>query len=104
MNVLNQRDSRRAFLLYLGNFVTKRVKLLRENNIPTAVTGGMICSLTLALLAVLGDVQITFDLAIRDTLLLVFFSTIGLGAKLRMLAAGGKALAILLLGCAPGYC
>jgi ESS family glutamate:Na+ symporter len=32
---------------------------------------------------------------IRDVLLLIFFSTIGLTAKLRTLAAGGKALALL---------
>jgi ESS family glutamate:Na+ symporter len=34
---------------------------------------------------------------IRDLLLLVFFSTIGLSAKLRTLAAGGKALAVLVV-------
>ena len=36
-----------------------------------------------------------FDQQIRDVLLLVFFGTIGLTAKLRTPAAGGKALAIL---------
>ena len=36
-----------------------------------------------------------FDLEIRDTLLLVFFSTIGLSAKLGTLKKGGRTLAIL---------
>ena len=44
-----------------------------------------------------ADLEISFDLVIRDKLLLVFFATIGLSAKLRTLAAGGKALAILVV-------
>jgi ESS family glutamate:Na+ symporter len=45
----------------------------------------------IALLEGTRGIEITFDLAIRDVLLLVFFSTIGLSAKLRTLAEGGKA-------------
>jgi ESS family glutamate:Na+ symporter len=41
------------------------------------------------------DWQITFDMSLRDTLLLVFFSTIGLSAKLSRLKQGGKALLIM---------
>ena len=36
-----------------------------------------------------------FDLSLRDTLLLVFFSTIGLSAKLRTLREGGRTLLLL---------
>ncbi len=84
-------------VLWLGNFVKRRVPLLEQYNIPEAVSGGLICSVTVALLAVFADVQVSFDLGLRDTLLLVFFSTIGLSAKLSRLAAGGRALAVLLL-------
>ena len=82
-------------VLWLGKMVDKRVAVLSAYNIPSAVTGGLICSLVVALLEVLADIRVTFDLALRDTLLLIFFSTIGLSAKLSRLAAGGRALAIL---------
>ena len=51
----------------------------------------------IALLNILADIQINFDLGLRDMLLLIFFSTIGLSANLRLLIEGGKALAILLV-------
>lgn len=83
------------FVLWFGNLLTNKVAFLKNNNIPVPVTGGLICSVVIAILRASG-VEITFDMGIRDTLLLVFFSTIGLGAHFRMLAAGGKALVILL--------
>jgi ESS family glutamate:Na+ symporter len=87
-------------VLYLGSFVMRHVKFLRDNNIPTPVIGGILCSIVVAVLAKTEIAKFTFDLATRDTLLLVFFSTIGLGAKFSVLAAGGKALVTLLIACA----
>lgn len=83
-------------VLGLGNWLERRAPFLVQYNIPSAVSGGLVCSGVVALLAVLFKVEITFDLALRDTLLLVFFSTIGLSAKLSQLAEGGKTLVILL--------
>ncbi len=84
-------------VLYLGKIVTGKVNFLDRYNIPPAVTGGIICSLLVALLQGVWDIRITFDLHLRDLFLLFFFSTIGLGAKLSTLAEGGKTLAILTL-------
>ncbi len=84
-------------VLYLGLFLNRKIRFLGENYIPPAVTGGLICSTVVAIVYGTADLQIRFDLQIRDVLLLVFFSTIGLSAKLRTLAAGGKALAVLVL-------
>ncbi|MCZ6834500.1 MAG: sodium/glutamate symporter, partial [Planctomycetota bacterium] len=89
-------------VLYLGQFLTRRISILGNNNIPPAVTGGLVCSGMVALLHTFSDMTITFDMAQRDLLLLVFFSTIGLGAKFRSLLEGGKALG-LLLGCATVF-
>ena len=82
---------------FLGNYITGRVHFLKSNNIPPAVTGGLICSLIVALIYVLADLQIVFDMHIRDLMLLVFFTTIGLSAKVTLLRAGGRALVLLLL-------
>ncbi len=84
-------------VLYLGFFLNRKISFLSEYYIPPAVTGGLICSVIVAVIYGTADLEIAFDMQIRDVLLLVFFSTIGLSAKLRTLAAGGKALVILVL-------
>jgi ESS family glutamate:Na+ symporter len=84
-------------VLFVGAFLTRKVEFLRRYSIPDAVTGGLICSTVVALIYGWADVQISFETRLRDVLLLVFFSTIGLSAKLRLLAAGGRALAVLLV-------
>ena len=82
-------------VLWAGGAITANVGWLRRFHIPIAITGGLICSVGLAMADILFGVQVSFDLSLRDTLLLVFFSTIGLSAKLQLLREGGKLLAIL---------
>ena len=84
-------------VLFLGAWLTRRIPFLRRYIIPEAVTGGLICSSLVAVLYVFFEREIRFDMRMRDLLLLIFFSTIGLTAKLRLLAEGGKALAILVV-------
>ena len=84
-------------VLFVGMFLTRKIRFLDQNHIPPAVTGGLIVSIGIALLDVLAGLKITFDLALRDVLLLAFFSTIGLSAKFRLLLTGGKALVILII-------
>lgn len=84
-----------VLVLALGRLLNQKIAFLEHYNIPFAVTGGIVCSLVVALLQAAWDIRISFDLQLRDLFLLFFFSTIGLGAKLSTLAEGGKALAIL---------
>jgi ESS family glutamate:Na+ symporter len=86
-----------VLVLFLGTFLTKRIRFLADNYIPPAVTGGLLFSIVVALIYALGNLQISFDMALRNLLLLVFFSTIGLSAKFRLLIAGGRALVILVV-------
>jgi ESS family glutamate:Na+ symporter len=82
---------------FLGMYITRQVRFLRDYYIPPAVTGGLICSAIVAVIYVFAGVEIRFDMQVRDLLLLVFFSTIGLSAKLSVLKAGGKALLALVI-------
>lgn len=82
-------------VLFLGLYLNRRIALLRDNYIPPAISGGLICSALVLALRSFAELEIRFDLQIRDVLLLVFFSTVGLSAKLGTLAAGGRALAVL---------
>lgn len=79
-------------VLYIGNYLNKKLKFLETNYIPPSVTGGILCSILVAFIYKFGGIEINFDLQVRDFLLLIFFSTIGLSAKLKTLASGGKAL------------
>ncbi len=83
-------------VLALGNFLTDKVSFLKLYNIPLAVSGGLVCSVLLTILFKGFDIKVDFDLELRNTLLLAFFSTIGLSAKFSALASGGKTLVILL--------
>ncbi|MBQ0720463.1 MAG: sodium/glutamate symporter [Gammaproteobacteria bacterium] len=82
---------------FVGASINKKISFLNRYSIPVAVTGGLTCSSLVALLYFAADLKISFDMSMRDNLLLIFFSTIGLGAKLSLLKEGGKALALLLL-------
>jgi len=83
-------------VLWIGIFLTKKINFLSDFNIPAPVTGGLICSLIVASLEITADIKVNFDLGLRDMLLLVFFSTIGLSANLRLIIEGGKLLVIIL--------
>ena len=84
-------------VLWIGELLTRKVPFLAKYNIPTSVTGGILISVVIAIIYVLRDVQLTFDLQLRDTLLLAFFSTIGLSARFRLLLEGGKLLIFLMI-------
>jgi ESS family glutamate:Na+ symporter len=83
-------------VLYLGKYLTKQIKFLQDFNIPDAVSGGVLASLIFGLGHEIFKLQIEFDLYIRDALLIIFFTTIGLSSKLKTLLQGGKPLLILL--------
>ena len=84
-------------VLFVGKRVNDVVVFLREFSIPEPVTGGLIASLLVALLYLISGIEISFDLAARDVLLIYFFTTIGINSSLKDLMAGGKPLVILLL-------
>jgi ESS family glutamate:Na+ symporter len=84
-------------VLFVGMYLNRKIRILGDNYIPPAVTGGLLFSLlTWFCYAWLG-VEIDFDLTARDLLLLVFFSTVGLSARLKTLAAGGRSLLVLVV-------
>jgi len=86
-------------VLFLGMFLNRKIKLLGDNYIPPAVTGGLIFAGVVALAYSFMGVPLEFNMEMRDLLLLVFFSTVGLSARFKTLVAGGKTL-ILLVGVA----
>jgi ESS family glutamate:Na+ symporter len=81
----------------IGVRVTRNVRFLRDFSIPEPVSGGLVAALATMAIFLIFDVKIVFDLATRDYFLILFFSTIGLNARLSDLKQGGGALGILLV-------
>ncbi|MDJ0682966.1 MAG: sodium/glutamate symporter [Xenococcaceae cyanobacterium MO_167.B52] len=82
-------------VLFLGKYINKKLVFLRDFNIPEPVTGGVLTSIAFGLIYWLFGIQFEFALEMRDSLLLVFFTTIGLSSKVKTLIRGGKPLLIL---------
>ena len=86
-----------AFLvLAAGRALVARISFLRRFSIPAPVVGGVLVAVLLALADAFGGVRVSFDMALRDNLLLMFFTTVGLSADARMLARGGPKLVLFL--------
>ncbi len=81
---------------FAGSLLTKRLAFLREYNIPEPVSGGLAVALVIWAVYAIGKIEIEFELETRDTLLVIFFTTIGLNARFADLVRGGKPLGILL--------
>jgi len=84
-------------VLFAGKWLTSKVAFLRNYNIPEPITGGLIAALLFTAAHLMFDASFAFALHIRDALLLVFFTTIGLSTRISTLLAGGKNLFILIL-------
>ncbi len=84
-------------VFFLGAFLTRRVAFLQNYNIPEPVSGGLAIAAITWLIFYWFGTEIKFDLATRDLLLVIFFTTIGLNARFSDLFAGGRMLLILLV-------
>src|SRR5471030_2591002 len=81
--------------LLLGRYIRRSITLLKRIDVPDAVVGASIVAVFCLLAEVLAGIKISFGAQLRDILLLVFFTTIGLSAKLGALRNGGRPLFIL---------
>ena len=82
-------------LLFIGKMTLAKYALLRTYSIPEPVIGGFLCAATIAAIYFIFGIQITFDVQVRDILLLYFFAAMGLNADIKSLINGGKPLVIL---------
>ncbi len=77
-----------CFGLAIGIWLKRRFPVLDRLNIPASVVGGLVFSLA-ALILRDRYLNLEPDLVLRDILMIAFFTTIGMGASLRLLKQGG---------------
>jgi glutamate:Na+ symporter, ESS family len=93
---LLQTLSLAAVLYFVGLQLRQRIALLDRLNIPAAVVGGLI----FALLVLVGRdrfLTVQLDTSAQTVLSVAFFSSIGMGASLALLRAGGLQVLIFLI-------
>jgi ESS family glutamate:Na+ symporter len=78
-----------ALSLFIGYALQKRIKFLARSSIPAPAIGGLLFALVALLLYSRGTLGVTIDTSLRAPLQTAFFTTIGLGATLTLLRAGG---------------
>ncbi|NOQ32230.1 MAG: sodium/glutamate symporter [Helicobacteraceae bacterium] len=83
-------------VLFVGKGLNLRFDLLRNMSIPEPVVGGILFAIFFALLHLVTNISIDFNLENRDFLLIYFFTTIGLSSNFSDIIKGGKPLLILL--------
>jgi len=89
-------------ILFAGYFLNSKIKVLQDNNIPEPVVGGIVFSILSAILYLYFDISFQFDMAFKNPLMTIFFTTVGLGASFSLLIKGGPKV-LLFLGVATLY-
>jgi ESS family glutamate:Na+ symporter len=78
-----------ALFLFVGGILQGRVGFLKRASIPAAAIGGLLFAGVVLLLRSRGTLGVALDTSLRAPLQIAFFTTIGFGATLSLLGAGG---------------
>ena len=86
------------FTIELGKRLNRSFVWFERASVPPSVTAGLLLSLVLAGLRAANWIDVRFDTAPRDVLLLVFFSSLGFGAHLSRIATAGRGALVVCFG------
>ena len=86
-------------ILVAGYFLTHKIAFLNRNSIPEPVVGGLLFSLLSAIAYSFFDISFAFDMSFKSPFMVMFFTTVGLAASVKLLVKGGPKV-ILFLGVA----
>ncbi len=84
-------------VLCIGKATNNSNKTLRELCIPEAVTGGFIFSIITLLLYLFYKIDITFSSNLAEIFMIMFFTTVGYSASLKLLKRAGKPVFMFLI-------
>ena len=84
-------------VLFLGAFLKKRIKFLETFCIPSPVVGGLIFAIASCILYATGILEISFDETLKNVCMVIFFTSVGFQANLKVLKSGGLSLVVFLV-------
>lgn len=82
---------------FLGSFLKSKISILEKFCIPSPVIGGLVFAIFTLILRQTNVAIVKLDTTLQDPFMLVFFTTIGLGASFKMIKAGGKKVILFFL-------
>ena len=83
-----------TFVLLLGRFLIKKIKVLEAFNIPEPVVGGLVAAIVVYAINLIWGYSFNFQQGLQTATMLMFFASIGLSADFGRLKAGGSPLFI----------
>ena len=83
-----------SIVLLFGRQLVRRIRFLRDFNIPEPVAGGLVAAIAIYILYATAGLIFTFSADLKNAFMLVFFTSIGLSADFSRLKAGGQPLVI----------
>lgn len=86
-----------ACFLFAGGAIQRRVKIFARASIPAAAIGGLLFAALVLALRARGTLGVALDTSLRAPLQTAFFTTIGFGATLQLLRAGGARMILFFL-------
>ena len=84
-------------VLFFGVFLKKRIKFLEIFCIPSPVVGGLIFAIVSCILYATGILEISFDETLKNVCMVIFFTSVGFQANLKVLKSGGLSLVVFLV-------
>lgn len=84
-------------VLLIGTALKKRIGFLERFCIPSPVIGGLLFAILTCVLYSFGVVEFTFDETLRTVCMVLFFTSVGFQANLKVLKSGGVQLLVLLV-------
>lgn len=85
-----------VLVLFLGSFLRKKIRVLETFCIPAPVVGGLVFAILTCVLHATGILEFSFNETLKDVCMVMFFTSVGFQANLKVLKKGGVSLLIFL--------
>lgn len=82
--------------LLIGAWLKTKIKVLDRLCIPSPVVGGLLFSIITCVLYAANIVDFKWDDTLKNVCMVIFFTSVGFQANVKVLKSGGKALIVLL--------
>lgn len=86
-----------VIVLLIGMFLRKKISVLRKFCIPAPVVGGLLFAILTLILYSTRLVEVSFNDTLREICMVMFFTSVGFQANMKVLKSGGKSLLVFLI-------
>ena len=85
-----------VIMLFAGKLLKRRIAVLDRFCIPSPVVGGLLFAVISCILYTTGIVEFVFDETLKNVCMVIFFTSVGFQANIRIIKSGGISLVIFL--------